>query len=46
MCFLETFRRKSDFAMAGVAAVVTMLGATCTAARVALCDITRFWRTK
>ena len=39
MCFLETSRRKGDFAMAGVAAVVTMEGATCIAARVALCGV-------
>ena len=37
--FLEVSRRRGDFAMAGVAAFVTMTDGACSAARVALCGI-------
>ncbi|MDB5642486.1 MAG: molybdopterin dehydrogenase FAD-binding protein, partial [Hyphomicrobiales bacterium] len=39
MAFLEVARRRGDFAVAGVATVVTLKDGVCTAARIALCGV-------
>jgi CO/xanthine dehydrogenase FAD-binding subunit len=38
-CFMETSRRRGDFAIVGVAATLTLDRGTCTSARIALCGI-------
>jgi CO/xanthine dehydrogenase FAD-binding subunit len=38
-CFLETSRRRGDFAIVGVAATLTLERGTCRSARIALCGI-------